>query len=271
MIKDLALKKNVDEVIENHLEKFLTRYFDGLKQELNDPNGRINRKINNPFVTSAGKEISFYSAFVRSFESSLGNLIEKIAIELCKKNYIYHNRVSGTISNSQNNVVSSLMVQYKNNSRSPSIAHFKEIDDAFDNSNKYENFNTSDYYLHDQSTDVHHLIELKIGGDLDNKKAEAEKREILQQYCLLKNKLGKETKILTHFATAYNKDGDGKYWKQNFVRQFFAEDELMIGRAFWNFILKSKNGGEIVEQSFAFYAEKTHNYLIELRRMHGLS
>ena len=58
---------------------------------------------------------------------------------------------------------------------------------------------------------------------------------------------------------------------QNFVRQFFAEDELMIGRAFWNFILKSENGGEIVEQSFAFYAEKTHNYLIELRRMHGLS
>ena len=45
----------------------------------------------------------------------------------------------------------------------------------------------------------------------------------------------------------------------------------MIGRAFWNFILKSENGGEIVEQSFAFYAEKTHNYLIELRRIHGLS
>ena len=33
----------------------------------------------------------------------------------------------------------------------------------------------SDYYLYDEETGIHYLIELKIGGDLDNKKARSEK------------------------------------------------------------------------------------------------
>lgn len=42
---------------------------------------------------------------------------------------------------------------------------------------------------------MHYLIELKIGGDLDNKKARSEKEALLEQYCILANALGSE-KIL---------------------------------------------------------------------------
>ena len=50
----------------------------------------------------------------------------------------------------------------------------------------------SDYYLLDKETGMHYLIELKIGGDLDNKKARSEKEALLEQYCILTNRLGEE-------------------------------------------------------------------------------
>ena len=48
------------------------------------------------------------------------------------------------------------------------------------------------------------------------------------------------------FATAYNRYGEGKPWKQGRVLQFFAEDELLISSAFWNMVCKSSRGYEIV-------------------------
>ena len=65
----------------------------------------------------------------------------------------------------------------------------------------------SDYYLIDNETGMHYLIELKIGGDLDNKKARSEKEALLEQYCILTNKLG-EDKVKILFATAYNRYGE---------------------------------------------------------------
>ncbi|GAB6046041.1 hypothetical protein JCM11957_16400 [Caminibacter profundus] len=38
----------------------------------------------------------------------------------------------------------------------------------------------SDYYLFDEEENFHYLIELKIGGDLDNKKARAEKEALFE-------------------------------------------------------------------------------------------
>ncbi|GAG40052.1 unnamed protein product, partial [marine sediment metagenome] len=111
----------------------------------------------------------------------------------------------------------------------------------------------SDYYLtfkRDQSKKF--LIELKIGGDLDNKKAKSEKDSLLRQYVLLKNskevKPGDKVKIL--FCTAYNKDGEGKTWKQERVRQYFSKEEIKIGKDFWDFICNSPKGYEVVKASY---------------------
>ena len=62
----------------------------------------------------------------------------------------------------------------------------------------------------------------------------------------MSNTLGKEAKIKCFFATAYNRYGEGKPWRQGRVRQFFSDEELLIGKDFWNFICKSKNGYDIV-------------------------
>ena len=93
---------------------------------------------------------------------------------------------------------------------------------------------------------MHYLIELKIGGDLDNKKARSEKEALLEQYCILANTLGSEDNIKIYFATAYNRYGEGNPWKQGRVLQFFSEEELLISSKFWNLVCKSENGYEIV-------------------------
>jgi hypothetical protein len=50
---------------------------------------------------------------------------------------------------------------------------------------------------------------LKIGGDLDNKKARSEKQALLEQYAILCNTLGSADKVSIPFATAYNRFGEG--------------------------------------------------------------
>lgn len=93
---------------------------------------------------------------------------------------------------------------------------------------------------------MHYLIELKTGGDLDNKKARSEKEALLEQYCILTNTLGSEEKVKILFATAYNRFGEGRPWTQGRVLQFFSTEELCISKDFWDLITKSDRGFDIV-------------------------
>ena len=108
----------------------------------------------------------------------------------------------------------------------------------------------SDNYLYDKDNDKHLLIELKSGGDLDNKKARAEKTYLLRQYFILKNKLmlNREynNNIEIYFATAYNKYGESNPWKQANVKRLFSDEELLIGKDYWNKICKSSRGFDVV-------------------------
>lgn len=93
---------------------------------------------------------------------------------------------------------------------------------------------------------------MKASGDLDNKKSKAEKNALLDEYFLLKNLLPNDNSatIRIYFATAYNKFGEGKEWKQERVKQFFAEDELLIGTDYWNFVCNDKDGFDIVFEQY---------------------
>lgn len=124
----------------------------------------------------------------------------------------------------------------------------------------------SDYYLIDKENNAHYLIELKIGGDLDNKKARSEKEALLEQFAILSNTLPPETKIRCLFATAYNRFGEDKEWKQERVKQFFANGELLIGKDFWNFISKSTDGYEIVLDEYKKNSHLIKNALNSIKK-----
>ena len=111
---------------------------------------------------------------------------------------------------------------------------------------------------------------MKASGDLDNKKARAEKNALLEEYFLLKNELkdDKTAKIKIFFGTAYNKYGEGNEWKQERVKQFFADDELLIGKDYWNFVCNDENGFNIIFEQYKLSAEKIKNALKEIKEMY---
>lgn len=242
-------EKAIRAIVSSFVEAYAAAFSDRHLSEVDDEDGTINMKIHNVFIAALGPEIQYYSALARSLDSSLGNMLEKMAIKIATLNYVVTQHVEGPIYQEQTDYIAELLEQYKNtkgaNHKKPSVHDYHNIISR-NRSERHNKMHISDYYLKDEETGMHYLIELKIGGDLDNKKARSEKEALLEQYCILSNSLGSEDKVRILFATAYNRYGEGKPWIQGRVRQFFADDELCISKDFWNLVCKDKRGYEIV-------------------------
>lgn len=237
-------EKAIRAIVSGCVESYASGFSDRHISEMKDENGVINMKIHNVFIAALGREIQYYSALARSLDSSLGNMLEKMAIKIASLHYEVSQHVEGVLYKEQTDYIAEVLEDYKNHARIPKISDYQGI-----SKKKGEGIHKrheSDYYLVDEETGMHYLIELKIGGDLDNKKARSEKEALLEQYCILTNELGSEDKVKILFATAYNRYGEGQPWTQGRVLQFFSKDELCISKDFWNLVCKTNNGFDIV-------------------------
>ena len=243
--KERAIRAVVKQAVEAYASGFSDRHI----REVDDEEGTINMKIHNVFIAALGADIQYYSALARSLDSSLGNMLEKMAINIASLSFEVSQHVEGPIYQEQTDYIAELLENYKNTKgathKKPHISDYIGISKK-NTTARHSKRHESDYYLRDPETDMHYLIELKIGGDLDNKKARSEKEALLEQYCILANTLGSEHNIKVCFATAYNRYGEGNPWKQGRVRQFFADEELLISSSFWNLVCKSDEGYNIV-------------------------
>ena len=68
-------KKAIQQIIDSNIKSFAEGFELRYSSEVDDPEGVINRKKNNCFIAELGKEFMFYSAFVRSFDSSFGGIV----------------------------------------------------------------------------------------------------------------------------------------------------------------------------------------------------
>jgi hypothetical protein len=248
--KEKAVRGLVKTAVQAYAAGFERRHL----QEVDDPNGTINMKVHNVFIAVLGPDIQYYTALVRSLDSSLGTMLEKLAIGIAELSYRVSRRVEGHLTRAQTNEIAHLLEAYKRRERRPTVEDYlglAELDGDGERQVRHE----SDYYLYDEADGRHYLIELKIGGDLDNKKARSEKEALLEQYAILCNTLGTADRVSIRFATAYNRFGEGAQWRQERVRQYFADEELMIGKDFWDFVCKSKNGYEIVLDEYSAHAD----------------
>lgn len=240
---DVNKEKAIRAIVSSFVEAYASGFSDRHISEADDEDGVINMKIHNVFIAALGPEIQYYSALARSLDSSLGNMLEKMAIKIASLNYIVSQHVEGVLYKEQTDYIAEILEQYKRHAITPSVDDYSGI--TARRGATIEKRHESDYYLIDEETGKHYLIELKIGGDLDNKKARSEKEALLEQYCILTNELG-EDNVQILFATAYNRYGEGKPWTQGRVLQFFAKDELCISKDFWNLVCKSDDGYDIV-------------------------
>ncbi len=263
--KITAIKQIVDLGIKNFAEGFELRY----ASEVNNPDGVINSKKNNVFIAELGKEFMFYSAFVRSFDSSFGKVLENIGNSIANLSYEVRGKIESYLLPQQTQHIDYLLTEYDKHVK-PSVEDYNNFYCVQPkNLESYMKTHETDNYFYNPSTKEHYVIELKSGGDLDNKKAKAEKSELLQEYFLLKNKLlESDDKINIFFATAYNKYGEDKIWKQERVQQFFCDEELLIGKDYWNFVCDDENGFEIVFEQYKISCQYIKDALDRIKNLY---
>jgi hypothetical protein len=244
--EEKTIKTLVRTAVESYAQGFQARH----EGEVDNPEGIINMKIHNVFIEALGKEIQYFTALVRSLDSSLGNMLESLAINIATLTFEVKRNVEGPLAVEQTRVIAELLEKYKRHEIKPSAKDYQVLRTGHAKDRAPIKRHDSDYYLIDKDTKAHYLIELKIGGDLDNKKARSEKEAVLEQFAILSNVLPAKAEIKIFFATAYNRYGENKPWKQERVRQFFADEELLIGKDFWNFVCRSDNGYQIVLEAY---------------------
>ncbi len=252
IIREKAIRTIVDSSIKAFANGFELRH----ESELNDPLGTINMKKNNCFIEALGDEFIFYSAFVRSFDSSFGNLLEDLGNAIAKFSYKTERIIHSFILPEQTQHISNLLDKYEDHLAIPEICHYENFFVVMPpNIESFKTKHVCDNWFFDEDKKIHYLIELKAGGDLDNKKAKSEKLALLKEYFMLKNCVPTDQKILIRFATAYNKFGEGKTWHQPNVERMFSCDELLIGKDYWNFVCNDANGFNII---FGQYKKSSH-------------
>jgi hypothetical protein len=254
----------IREIIKDEVSKFALEFEKRHLSELSDPEGTINSKVHNIFVGALGDEIQFYSALVRSLDSSLGSLIEKMALSIAETHFYVTQHVEGRLYAEQTSYIAELLQNYLMQRARPTKNDLKILR-SLNKGPVHEKRHASDYMLQNKKTGVKSLIELKLGGDLDNKKARSEKEALLEQFCILSNEQESDVEINLHFATAYNRYGEGRKWKQERVLRFFSEEELLISSDFWNFITQNSEGSAIVMDEYQLQAHKINGALNTLK------
>ncbi len=263
---ELQKKKSIEAIVRSAVESYAVGFQARHEGEVDNPSGVINMKVHNVFIEALGKDIQYYAALVRSLDSSLGNMLENMAINIAKMSFEVRTNVEGPLDPSQTRKIANILEKYKSRKKVPAISDYKGLRKPPKGDKASKKRHESDYYLIDDKNDSHYLIELKIGGDLDNKKARSEKEAILEQFAILSNTLPQDKEIKIFFATGYNRFGENQPWKQERVRQFFADEELLVGKDFWNFVCCSDDGYPTVINTYRESAHLINKALESIKR-----
>ena len=108
-------------IVRTGVEAFASGFQSRHESEVDDPGGTINMKIHNVFIEALGPEIQYYTALVRSFDSSLGNALEKIAINLARLSFQVEEGVEGPLSVNQTRQIAELLEEYRRGQRVPQV------------------------------------------------------------------------------------------------------------------------------------------------------
>src|SRR5574344_3126551 len=128
MSENVSKERAIRAVVKQAVEAYASGFSDRHLSEVNDEEGTINMKIHNVFIAELGADIQYYSALARSLDSSLGNMHEKMAIQIAKLHYDVSQHVEGVIYQEQTDYIAELLEAYKNtkgtNHRKPLVTDY---------------------------------------------------------------------------------------------------------------------------------------------------
>lgn len=243
---ELTLKTQMKKIFEEEYKYFNQNFITSYSIE-GDKRSNIEEKDNNITYLGLNDKTKYYSSILRSYDSSIGNLYEKIMARLAKL---------GDFKNIEQIDSYELDSDEKNAIKNFDTA--TKISDYIFSDLEYKNYSdkkeiTIDLLLKKKinNVDIYYIFEIKTGGDLDNKKAQSEKKALFEKciylYKYLIKKYDKDNskfKIEAFFSTIYNKnslDGGTNQWIQERVRDNFDKEELLIGKDFFSFVCNNSS------------------------------
>jgi hypothetical protein len=87
MDRQISSETAIRRIVSTSIQTFSKAFSDRHISEWEDPEGTLNMKIHNVFIAVLGEELQYYTAMCRSFDSSLGNMLETLAINIAKLFY----------------------------------------------------------------------------------------------------------------------------------------------------------------------------------------
>ena len=82
-----AAPDQIRSIVTTSVEQYARAFSQRHIKQKDKPKGTINQKIHNVFISEIGPEIKYYTALSRSLDSSLGSVIEKMALKIASISY----------------------------------------------------------------------------------------------------------------------------------------------------------------------------------------
>ena len=123
-MRQVETEKSIRQIVRSSVEAYANGFEARHIGEVDNPNGTINMKIHNVFIAALEEETQYYTALVRSLDSSLGNMLEKMAINIAKLFYKVEKSVEGNLYPEQTAKIAEFLEAYKNNKSAKLIQKF---------------------------------------------------------------------------------------------------------------------------------------------------
>jgi hypothetical protein len=120
-MQSFTAKETIRALVHTGVETFAQGFQARHEGEVDNPEGTINAKIHNVFIEAPGEEIQYYTALVRSLDSSLGNALERIAINIAKLTFEVRHNVEGPLTAEQTMIIADLPEKYKTRDKEPEV------------------------------------------------------------------------------------------------------------------------------------------------------
>ncbi len=251
-------KRENEAIVEARFTRMYEEYRDGDIRQLAGRRGMWAPGGSNPAIGSVFPAVDMaYAALQRSLETKAGTTYEQVAREVGALSYEVTDRVpTDALSDQQQagimRVMAMLDEKWPVTGDPAELADRKETRHPMDYNAIFERqFLSKDERIVDgqftADDGTHHLVQIKASGKLNKAGSRAEKLELLTVATGYLNHLQTtehgEHRVDIHLCTAL--DGDTRNVSQ-WVRQYWDDDELMLGRHFWGFITQLEDGAEVV-------------------------
>lgn len=264
-----AHKREIEEIVEQRTTAMYEEFKASHIAQLAGRRGIWAPGAGNPVVGAVFPATDMaQSALQRSLETRSGRLFEALAREIGELSYEVSTEIPTLeLSDAQSKEISALMLHldegWTREGDPGMIADARDrgprdYQEAIQQLHLGAPSRTVDAdFLDDR--DVHHLVEIKASGKLNKSGARAEKLKLISTAVGHINHLRSQDvgvqqdhRVDYHLCTAL--DGDLRSVSP-FVRQYWAEDELMLGADFWRFVTQLDDGPQVVWRTVRHVAQ----------------